>query len=120
MQEKKSVLVAMVKCGKVHRTYGIRLEKNGNNDYVGTWAFPIKETAAKHEGYDKTVIRGGIRFANDYPGCPYCETSNLVVCDCGHLGCLILKDGKYRCEWCGTIGTLTDYTGQEISAGMDR
>ena len=41
MQEKKSVLVAMVKCGKVHRTYGIRLEKNGNNDYVGTWAFPI-------------------------------------------------------------------------------
>lgn len=117
--EFNDALILLAKCAESHKTYGIRVERQGDK-FVATWAFPIKEASAKREDYDKTTIRGIIHFSDEYPGCPYCGAkSGLTVCDCGHLGCTIVKDGVYTCEWCGATGRISAYTGEDIKAGMD-
>ena len=119
MNEINEAVVVLCKCGKAHKTYGIRAEKAGLNHWRFTWAFPIKESSAKHEDYDKTSISGNIEWTEEYPGCPYCEKTDFTVCGCGHLCCTILKDGLFTCEWCGSTGKIGIYTGQSISAGAD-
>lgn len=116
--EFNEALIVLAKCSESHKTYGMRVEKQGGK-YVATWAFPIKESSAKREGYDKTTIRGDVQFLDEYPGCPYCGSTGLTVCSCGHLGCTIVKDGIYTCEWCGATGRISAYTGEAIKAGMD-
>lgn len=119
MNEFKEAVIVLAKCGENHKTYGMRVEKHGNDNWLVTWAFPIKESSAKREGYDKTTIRGNIRFSDDYPGCPFCGGTQLTVCSCGHLGCTIVKNGVVTCEWCRTQGQIGSYGGEAISAGMD-
>ena len=119
MEFLKEAAVVLCKCGEVHKTYGIRAEKNGVDDWTFTWAFPIKEDSAIREGYDRSSVNGNITFADDYPGCPYCGGSKLTVCSCGHLNCTILKNNLFTCEWCGTQGTIGAYTGEMIVAGSD-
>lgn len=119
MSELGEAVIVLCKCGKHHKTYGIRAEKRGRNSWVWTWAFPIKESSAKREGYDKSSIKGTIVYADEYPGCPYCGSKSFTVCSCGHLSCTIVKDGIFTCEWCGIQGTIGDYNGESISAGMD-
>lgn len=119
MELKNEAVVVLCKCGEVHKTYGIRAEKNGPNQWIFTWSFPIKEDAAKREGYDHTSVKGNIAFSEDYPGCPYCGSKNWTVCSCGHLNCTVLKNNTFTCEWCGAQGELTAYTGEAISAGSD-
>ena len=36
--------VALCKCGKTHKVYGVRFEKAGKKHWKYTWAFPIKES----------------------------------------------------------------------------
>lgn len=86
-------VIVLCKCGKHHRTYGIRTEKRGIDKWAYTWAFPIKENVAKREGYDKTSIKGDVIFTDEFPGCPYCGGYKLTVCSCGHLNCTVLKKG---------------------------
>ena len=119
MCEENEAVVVLSKCAEVHKTYGIRTEKAGPNHWKFTWAFPIKESSAKREGYDKTSISGNIEVGSEYPGCPYCGQRKFTLCDCGHLNCTILKNGIFTCEWCGTQGTIGDYTGGAIKAGSD-
>lgn len=119
MKEMNEAVVVLAKCREAHKTYGIRAERTGGNQWCLTWAFPIKESSAKREGYDKTSIGGKIECGPDYPGCPYCGQKNFTVCSCGHLNCTILKNGLFTCEWCGAQGTIEDYSGQAIKAGGD-
>lgn len=119
MSKVNEAVVVLAKCGGSHKTYGMRLEKTGNDRWLITWAFPIKKTAAKREGYDKTTVKGGIEFSNEYPGCPYCGCKALTLCSCGHLNCTTIKNGVFTCEWCETQGQLGKYTGEVITAGMD-
>lgn len=119
MRETKEAVVVLAKCGETRKTYGMRVERVNQNHWLVTWAFPIKESAAKREGYDKTTVRGTIDFSPEYPGCPYCGGSALTLCSCGHLNCTIIRNGIFTCEWCGTQGQLGAYTGEAISAGMD-
>lgn len=119
MSETNEAVVLLSKCGEVHKTYGIRAEKVASSRWRFTWAFPIKDTSAKREGYDKTSISGNIDCADEYPGCPYCGQRNFVVCSCGHISCSVLKNGVFTCDWCGTQGTIGDYTGDAIRAGSD-
>ena len=119
MNEQKEALVVLCKCGEVHKSYGIRAEKIAPKRWSLTWAFPIKEASAKREGYDRSNIGGEISFSVEYPGCPYCGGRELTLCSCGHLNCTKLRDGVFTCEWCGSQGTLGDYTGEAITAGMD-
>lgn len=119
MNETKEALILLAKCAEQHKTYGIRSEKVSSNHWRNTWAFPIKESSAKREGYDKTSISGIIEFAEDYPGCPYCGGKELILCSCGHLNCTITKNGLFTCEWCGAQGTVGTYNGETINASMD-
>lgn len=119
MSEITEAVIVLCKCGKQHKTYGIRSERVAANFWSCTWAFPIKESSAKREGYDKSSIRGNISFTNEFPGCPYCGGRNWTVCSCGHLSCTIVEHGVFTCEWCGTKGTIGEYTGEAITAGMD-
>jgi hypothetical protein len=120
MEKQKEALILLSKCGETHKTYGIRVEKIDKNNWLATWAFPIKENSAKREGYDKTSIKGNILFSEDYLGCPYCRRIGLTVCSCGHIGCTITHNNVYHCEWCGSNGTISNWTGNcIITAGMD-
>ncbi len=115
----EEAVIVLCKCRKHHKTYGIRAEKIGYDNWAFTWAFPIKETVAKREGYDNSSVKGSITFTEEFPGCPYCGGMNWVVCSCGHLNCTIMENGVFICEWCGEQGTIGNYTGEAIFAGID-
>lgn len=119
MIKANEAVVVLAKCGKSHKAYDMRVEKMEKDHWLVTWAFPIKETAAKREGYDKTTVKGDIEFSDEYPGCPYCGGKAFTLCSCGHLNCTVVKSGIFTCEWCGTQGYLGDYTGEAITAGVD-
>ena len=113
--------VAICKCRETHKTFGVRFEKVSQDLWKYTWAFPMKASTAKREGYDNTVITGSIEPDLDYLGCPYCGIKYFVICSCGRLNCNILPNGIFKCEWCGaTSGYLTDYDGGGIKSGGDR
>ena len=119
MRETVEAVVLLCKCAEGRKTYGMRAEKTGRGRWLITWAFPIKEAAAKREEYDKAQIKGDILFSEEYPGCPYCGGRGVTVCSCGHLNCTILTDGVFICQWCGQRGVLGDYAGEAITAGTD-
>ena len=104
MSEFKEAVVLIAKCGESHKSYGIRMEKTGTDRWLTTWAFPIKDSSAKREGYDKIQVKGDISFSDDYPGCPYCGGHGLTLCPCGHLSCTIMRSNVFTCEWCGMQG----------------
>ena len=116
-ESEATVLIA--KCGESHKSYGIRMEKTGTDRWLTTWAFPIKDSSAKREGYDKIQVKGDISFSDDYPGCPYCGGHGLTLCPCGHLSCTIMRSNVFTCEWCGMQGEIGNYSGETIVAGAD-
>ena len=121
MEKMKEAVVVLCKCGRVHKLYGIRTEKVARKQWLMTWAFPIKEKAARHEGYDRTFIDGDVGFSDDYPGCPFCGDAEWILCgQCGHLSCSAVHNDLFICEWCGHQGRdMIDYDGEAISAGTD-
>ena len=119
MSEMPEAVIVIAKCKTQNKTYGMRFEKSRVNKWRVNWAFPMKEAAAKREGYDKTTVSGDIEFTNEYPGCPYCKETNLTLCGCGHLSCTHLVGGIFTCVWCGAKGTIGEYEGTAISAGID-
>ena len=95
--------IVLSKCNVHNRTFGIRVEKRGN-DWHRTWAFKINDEKAKREGYDKTSITGSFPAIPEYPGCPYCgEKHNFIRCSCGKMSCWKPGQKKGACHWCGTI-----------------
>ena len=46
-----NAVVALSKCSKTNKMYGIRFERTGR-DWKYTWAFPIQEKTALNEDYD--------------------------------------------------------------------
>lgn len=113
--------IALCKCKEASgKAYGVRFQRKGT-DWEYTWAFKIKESAAKREGYDKTEIVGQVYPNISYPGCPYCKKETFVVCEkCHKLNCNIITGELFTCDWCGNVGTLVDYKGEGIASGGDR
>ena len=113
--------VAVCKCKEAHKTYGVRFEKISHLNWKYTWAFPMKESTAKREGYDATLIQGSIMPTDEYPGCPYCGVKYFVVCQCGKLNCNTGGvNGVFTCQWCGLTGELSSYGGEGVKSGGDR
>lgn len=112
--------IAMCKCKEAKgMTYGVRFQRAGDG-WKYTWAFKMKESSAKREGYDNTQIMGNIYPDDSYPGCPYCSTKYFVVCGaCQHLNCNIKTGETFTCDWCGNTGTLGGFGGDEIASGGD-
>lgn len=111
--------ITLCKCRESKKMFGVRFEEDGSA-WKYTWAFPIKEAAAKREGYDATTMKGMIYPDKEYPGCPYCGRKTFIVCgDCHKLSCNITSGNTCTCEWCGLTGTISDYDGEGISSGGD-
>lgn len=123
MNNVNDAVIVLSKCVKTHRTFGIRAEKISRNHWTFTWAFPIKEASAQREGYDRTTVNGEIDFSDEYPGCPYCgDDSGFILCPrCNKISCGYESERIWPCDWCGNVASgISDYTGEDIRAGMDR
>ena len=116
----KEATAILAKYPKSHRTYGIRAEMLAQNRWQLTWAFPVKESSARREGYDQTSIKGTLEFAPGYLGCPYCGSCQLTVCSCGRISCTSQQAGQSICECCGARGELGQFTGDTTAANGDR
>lgn len=112
--------VALCKCGEAHKIYGVRFEKIRDGQWKYTWAFPMKESSAKREGYDSTTIAGMIEPDKEYPGCPYCGSKYFMICSCGKLNCNLAIGNTFTCNWCGISGGVTSYNGEGFQGGGDR
>lgn len=109
-QERRLVLdkrinanVALCKCPSSKGIYGVRFEERGN-DWVRTWAFKIDEKKAKREGFDRTTMSGSMDATPEYPGCPYCGSMDIALCECEKIFCMpsVWKGWfkKLTCPWC--------------------
>lgn len=118
----RKAAVILCRCSsKNSKLFGIRCEKIEKKHWEMTWAFPIDEKKAKHEGYDSVTIKGDLDDTEEYPGCPYCGARSWFIChECGgKLSCL---DEDYdfsrpvTCAWCGDTDYLEDYDGSGIKS----
>ncbi|MDR1830527.1 MAG: hypothetical protein LBQ76_07140 [Candidatus Fibromonas sp.] len=109
--------VVIARCAKTKKTYGIRVEQR-KNDWIRTWAFPIDEKKAKHEGFDANTVSGSMKATDDFPGCPHCKAMGFVLCSCKKIGCDggIIKN-LYNCPWCGNRYELQAAENFNISGG---
>jgi len=97
--------IVPAKC-RGNQLYGIRVEKR-NREWFMTWAFKMDEKKAVSEGYTKQErLEGSFPLAENYPGCPYCGTKELILCEnCGKLSCYHFGEGEVvTCQWCSQSG----------------
>lgn len=100
--------VAVCKCQKTGKTFGIRCEKR-EYGWIYNWAFALNERSIAREGYGGVVVLGGIMMDEEYPGCPDCGVKYFFVCQCGKLTCYNGRARRVTCKWCGSSGTLGGY-----------
>ena len=110
----------MAKCCNTQKNFGIRMEESEGRIWKGTWAFPIKESVACKENYDKNTINGIIQFEPSYPGCPYCEAPSIFLCgNCNKVACFDGRTELVTCPTCNKRGRL-DGQIDHLNAGGDR
>lgn len=120
MSQLPNVVIVMSRCSRHRESYGIRLEEISRGMWSADWAFPVKETIAKKEGYDRSEIKGIFIVADEYPGCPYCKNKGIILCGCDKVSCYDNRSPIASCAWCGTkgqIGVGSGVTG--LKAGGD-
>ena len=100
-----NVAIVLGRCEKSKALYGMRFEQRGRSTWVATWAFRIKEGAARREGFDKTRLKGELTFGPEYPGCPYCEAPSIAQCRCDKITCW-RRSSTTTCAWCGTTAPI--------------
>jgi len=96
----RKVAVATLRCRQSKQCFAIRFERNGTNQWAATWAFPIKESVAKREGYEQNRMNGTFVIGDKYPGCPYCSARDFFQCACGRLACWTGQTNKVVCPTC--------------------
>lgn len=102
----RNIVIVMGRCGQSKQSFGIRFEQRSGHEWAGTWAFAIKETAAKREGYEKTRMEGSFSFDAAFPGCPHCSSRSFFLCGCGKIACMRSEGHRVTCPWCGAIGEV--------------
>ena len=113
---RKTVTVICSRCGKNKTLYGIRTEKTSGRWYF-TWAFPLKDSVAKNEGWSDTVINESPSNREDFNGCPYCKSKALIYCsNCHQLNCYNSEE-YFTCAWCGQGGTVSNTGWGSLSGG---
>ena len=120
---KLNAKVIMAKCSKTKKAFGIRIEERGG-DWVRTWAFPLDERKAKHEGYDANTVSGSMTAVEGYPGCPHCgyggfshDSTGCGKVFCGGGG---IERGEYTeltCPWCGKTDNYVAAATLTVSGG---
>ncbi len=111
MYQIPNVAIVMARCCQTKQYYGIRFEERSQGHWVGDWAFAIKETMGKKEGYDRVEVKGIIELAEGYPGCPHCENMSIVQCSCQKVGCWDGVSLYFTCPYCGDTGSIDGVIG---------
>lgn len=98
-------VILLQRCSRTKRTFANRVEERSPGKWYKTWAFPIKDSRAKNEGYDKSRINGILYSTEEYPGCPDCGCRTSVHCGtCNRLTCWH-GETEMTCQWCGAYLT---------------
>lgn len=102
----KDAFVMIGHCPRNKGIYGITVDKIAKRQYCTVWAFPLNRERAKHEGFGETSVNGSITNDAEYPGCPYCEAKDMIICSCGAVIC---NNGQHHvtCPNCGNSGEVT-------------
>ena len=111
--------VVMARCSRTGQDFGIRFEEQGRGRWIADWAFPVQETSARKESYERGEISGAFEFDAAYPGCPHCTAPSIFQCVCGQVACWDGESQAVTCPWCGTAVELRDPIGS-LSARSDR
>ena len=119
MSETPNVVIVMARCSRGEGSFGIRFEEKALGEWIGDWAFAMKEASAKREGYDRGEIRGGLAFEAGYPGCPHCESQGIFKCGCGKVACWDGESPTVTCPWCASSGELRGQI-ESLRAEADR
>lgn len=113
--------VILARCNRSKRLYGIRLQEERDKTWRFTWSYPIDESRAKSEGFDRSIsnIMFG-EYDDDYPGCPYCHADGFIRCSCGKLTCMEGNESSCVCAWCGTyMDDFVNVDQMELGIGDD-
>jgi hypothetical protein len=115
----RNIVIAMGRCSQSKQGFGIRFERREANQWQATWAFGMKETVAKKEGYEKTEMNGSFAVDEAFPGCPHCAAHSFFRCGCGKLACWNGESRTVTCPWCGRTGELSGEI-TSLDGGADR
>jgi hypothetical protein len=115
----RNIVIVMGRCSQSKQGFGIRFERRGGDEWAGTWAFAIKDAAAKREGYEKTQMNGRFSLDDAFPGCPHCSAHGFFCCGCGKLACWNGESRVVTCPWCGRSGELSGEI-TSLDGGGDR
>lgn len=119
MSKDINVVIITAHCSKRRSRMGIRLEEVASKYWLADWAFRIKDSVARKEGYDKTRVDGLFEFSEKFPGCPYCNAQAFVLCSCDTLLCNEIGSRVFSCPSCGVSGSVGDGPVTSLSAGQD-
>ena len=119
MSQLPNVVIVMSRCCRSRESFGIRLEMVAHDMWSADWAFPVKETLAKKEGYDRSEIHGVFIVHDEYPGCPYCKNRGIILCGCEKVTCYDGRNSIAVCAWCGNRGQVGGGGSSSIKAGGD-
>ena len=114
----RNIVVVLARCSDSKTLFGVRFERKDASGWAGTWAFPLRESTATREGYDRTSISGSFSLDPSYPGCPSCRARAFFRCGCGKVGCWDGERRKVTCPWCGMTGELQGIV-TSLDAGVD-
>ena len=112
------VVIVMSQCNRSKQQFGIRFEEKQKGQWVADWAFAVKETYAKKEGYEQNTIAGTFTFSRAYPGCPHCHATSIFKCSCGKVNCWNREAMTVICSWCNQTAELGG-TIEMLDAGGD-
>lgn len=119
MNQFANVVIVMSRCQQNRESFGIRFEEKAPGQWFADWAFPVKESLGKKEGYDKNEIKGNILLDSEYPGCPHCSKSSIVLCvTCDKVSCYDGTSQNVVCGWCNTRLTVGGSI-QGLKVGQD-
>ena len=116
----KKAFATLACCEKTKRYFGITVDETLPGTpgfYSFVWSFKIDKDKAMREGYDSNKVTGSIILDGGYPGCPYCESKDFVVC--GRCGKVICWHGQSSgtCPHCGCTSRVATADTLDITGG---
>ena len=114
LSDKAFAVMAM--CEETKQPFGITVDpKDGY--CVFSWAFKIKPEKASREGCGKNHIKGGVMYAPDFNGCPYCGSKSFYICaKCGKVICYHEQE-FVTCPNCGSASSVRPQESVDLSGG---
>ncbi len=113
----KNAFVVMGMCSRTRQPFGITVDPVERNQLRLVWAFKINADKARREGYDKTKMKGAIEYGPEFPGCPYCESTQFYVCHkCDTIVCYHGEE-QVTCPKCGVTAGLIESEQIELTGG---